>query len=257
MKLFTLIPFIASTLAAAASLDLLRSNLEQAIDNDQTYRAQRVIASGFPVDSPINVEEGVTALMLSAELGKVEMIRLLIGANASLNTVDNHGYTALHFACGPGGSVDGLRACLEAGGADLDKQETDQGNTALHFAAANGSIEKVRALINAGASINIKNRLGNTPLMAACYKDNALVVVYLISQNADYLEVNDNDKDALAIASYNNCTGIATMLLNHINPTKTNLNTGILRALTCAQTEEMRALVQEYFPGTVSIISRS
>lgn len=255
MKLFTIIPFVASTLAAAASFGELPRLLELAVDSNQPGLAQRALDSGFPVDAPI-AEEGVTALMLSAELGKIEMIRFLTGAGASLSNTDTHGYTALHFACGPTGSTEGLRACLEIGGVDLNMKETDQGNTALHFAAGNGSIQSVRALVTAGADINAKNELGNTPIMAACFKDNALVVAYLISNHADYLEVNNRDQDALAIASYTNSINVASMLLRRINPTKLNVNTGIIRAMGHAQTREMKALIQEYFPGTFSLIAK-
>ena len=70
------------------------------------------------------------------------MVNYLASAGASLKAVDNFGYTALHFACNRDGSAEGLIACLEIGGAELNAKETEQGNTALHFAAANGSFKR-------------------------------------------------------------------------------------------------------------------
>lgn len=250
MKFFAALPLFAATFAAASNF-----SLERAVDNNDPNMAKTLIEAGVPVDSPIT-SEGVTALILSAELGKLDMVNYLASAGASLKAVDNFGYTALHFACNRDGSTEGLIACLNIGGAELNAKETEQGNTALHFAAANGSFEKVKALVEAGAEINIQNVIGNTPLMAACIKDNVRIVAYLISKGADFLEVNENDRDALAIASMHNNIGVARVLLRRINPTRKNLNTGIIRALGYAASEEMRALIQEYTPATVSFIAR-
>lgn len=184
------------------------------------------------------------------------MVNYLASAGASLKAVDNFGYTALHFACNRDGSAEGLIACLEIGGAELNAKETEQGNTALHFAAANGSFKKVKALVEAGAEINIQNAVGNTPLMSACINDNVLIVSYLISKGADFLEVNENNRDALAIASMYNSINAARVLLNRINPTRKKVNTGIIRALGYAASDEMRTLIQEYIGATVSFIAR-
>ena len=269
MKICTVFSLIAFTFAAAASFDTAADIdprmiiLESAVDNNMPELAARAIGSGVSVDAPIT-REGVTALMLSAELGKIEMINYLTSVGASLRTVDNIGYTALHFACSPQGSTEGLKACLAIGGADADlnQKESEQGNTALHFAAVNGSIDKVKALVEAGAQIDIQNNIGNTPLIAACIKDNVLIVAYLISKGADFLEVNSNDQDALAIASRNNSMNVARVLLRRIVPSTPEnsqvrtLNTGILRAIGYARTEEMRTLLQEFFPATISYVIR-
>lgn len=256
MKVSFLLPLVFSFAVASASRARYVKDLENAVDANDVRNARRALATGIPVDTPITTE-GVTALMLSAELGNIEMINYLAGeAGASMINVDNTGYNPLHFAAGPTGSCEGLKACLAISTAGISAQEFKQGNTPLHFAAANGSIEKVIALVEAGAGLEVKNLIGNTPIIAACYRENVEVLQYLLSNGADYLEINNNDQDCLAIASMNNNLGIARILLNLINPTKRNFNTGIIRAITYARTEEMGSLLLEYFPGTVSVIAR-
>ena len=254
MKFSIVIPLIFSVAVISASR--LIKDLENAVDGDNARNARRALNKGISVDTPIN-EEGVTALMLAAELGKIRMIEFLAGeAGASMVQVDKIGYNPLHFAAGVTGSIDGLRACLNISTAGIDAQEYEQGNNPLHFAAAVGSIEKVAALIESGANFEIKNSIGNTAIIAACYHDNVEVLQYLLQRGADHLEVNSNDQDCLAIAASNNCLGIARILLNLINPTKRVPNTGIIRALSYAKTEEMGNLLLEYFPGTIKFITR-
>jgi ankyrin repeat protein len=257
MKLSIALPLILSVAVASVSCARYIKDLENAVDANNVRNARRAIGKGAPVDSPIT-NEGVTALMISAELGKVEMINFLASvAGASMVKVDSMGYNPLHFAAGYSGSFEGLKACLAISNAGIDAQEYGQGNTPLHFAAATGSIEKVAALIEAGGNFKIKNEIGNTAIIAACYHDNLEVLEYLLERGADYLEVNSSDEDCLAIASSNNCLKIAAILLNLINPTKRNCNTGIVRAISYAKTEEMTNLLLEYFPGTVSFTGRS
>ncbi len=77
-----------------------------------------------------------TALIASAHLGRVEVVNLLIAAKAPLDHVNNLGWTALIEAI-----------VLGDGGPD---------HTAI-----------VKALIDAGADVNIADRQGETPLRLA------------------------------------------------------------------------------------------
>jgi ankyrin repeat protein len=94
-----------------------------------------------------------TALIAAAHLGHAEAVKLLIAAKAPLNHVNNLGWTALMEAVvlGNGGAnhTAALRALVEAG-ADVnipDKQST----TALQHARRRGYVEIARILENAGA----------------------------------------------------------------------------------------------------------
>lgn len=70
-------------------------------------------------------------------------------------------------------------------GTDVNTIDVKTGNTALHFAAMNGSLSAGKALIECGADVNIQNRGGCTPLHAAML---ALSTNGKI-ENADFIEL--------------------------------------------------------------------
>jgi uncharacterized protein len=94
-----------------------------------------------------------TALIAAAHLGHVEAVKMLIGAKAPLNHVNNIGWTALMEAVvlGNGGAnhTATVRALVEAG-ADVNIADK-QGSTPLQHARRRGYVEMARILENAGA----------------------------------------------------------------------------------------------------------
>ncbi len=94
-----------------------------------------------------------TALIASAHLGHVEVVKMLIAAKAPLNHVNNLGWTALMEAVvlGNGGAnhTATVRALVEAG-CDVNIADK-QGTTPLQHARRRGYVEMARILENAGA----------------------------------------------------------------------------------------------------------
>jgi hypothetical protein len=66
------------------------------------------------------------------------------------------------------------------------------GNTALMKAAFKGYYSVVRLLLGAGAHVNVENVYGNTALMKACHRGHFRVAKLLLEAGAD---VNATDKD--------------------------------------------------------------
>ncbi len=93
-----------------------------------------------------------TALIAAAHLGHVEVVRVLIGANAPLDHVNNLGWTALieSIVLGDGGPnhVATLRALVEAG-ANVNLPDRN-GMTPRHLAEGHGYREMVTILAEAG-----------------------------------------------------------------------------------------------------------
>jgi uncharacterized protein len=93
-----------------------------------------------------------TALIAAAHLGHAEAVKILIEAKAPLNHVNNLGWTALleSIVLGNGGAnhTATLRALVEAG-ADVNIADR-QGNTPLQLARRRGYVEMARILENAG-----------------------------------------------------------------------------------------------------------
>ena len=94
-----------------------------------------------------------TALIAAAHLGHVEVVKLLIAAKAPLNHVNNLGWTALmeSITLGNGGAnhTATLKALVEAG-ADVNIADR-QSITPLQHARRRGYVEMARILENAGA----------------------------------------------------------------------------------------------------------
>ncbi|HXC59604.1 MAG TPA: ankyrin repeat domain-containing protein, partial [Steroidobacteraceae bacterium] len=126
---------------------------------------------------------GQTALMWAAAAQQPAMLSLLLkhGARPDLlsttrdwprkvtaepreKSMDRGGFAALHYA-----AREGCVACIAAlvkGGADIDIADA-QGTTALIMALMNLNFDTAKALIDQGADINAWDFVGQTPLYAA------------------------------------------------------------------------------------------
>ena len=120
---------------------------------------------------------GATPLLLAAYAVDVPLIRLLIdkGADPKIGNKDNS--TVLMAAAGLGydegrqmrwtepASLDAVKAMLDLG-ADPNAVDAN-GNTALHGAALTGANSVVNLLVEKGAKLDVKNKLGYLPVTIA------------------------------------------------------------------------------------------
>jgi ankyrin repeat protein len=104
---------------------------------------------------------GRTPLMSAAFSGNDEVVSLLLAHHAKVNANDKHGRTPLMNA--PTGSVVKI---LVGAGASLEDAD-DSGNTALRYAAGRGNYEVVKALVETGANVNTKDKRGVSALAKA------------------------------------------------------------------------------------------
>jgi ankyrin repeat protein len=95
---------------------------------------------------------GRTPLMSAAFTGNDDLVSLLLAYHAKVNAKDKHGRTPLMNA--PTGSVVKI---LVGAGAYLEDDD-DSGNTALRYAAGRGNYGVVKALVEAGANVNTKDK---------------------------------------------------------------------------------------------------
>src|SRR2546428_5871605 len=107
-------------------------------------------------------------------------LRLLIGERGTATT-DSRGQTPLMLAAAFG-SLEATKLLIDAG-ADV-KAVSASGTTALHLCA--GDIRKVRLLVEHGAGINVRSQMGRTPLLVAAYTNGASETVkLLLSKGSD------------------------------------------------------------------------
>lgn len=100
--------------------------------------------------------DGTTPLMLAARHAVEGMVDDLINAHAEVDTVDNHGKTALHWAAAVN-NVEALSSLLRAG-AKKDAQ-TEREETALFLAAREGSYEAVKLLLEFQANRDVTDHM--------------------------------------------------------------------------------------------------
>ena len=112
--------------------------------------ARALIAGKAAVDAANDF--GITPLLHASRTGDAAMVELLLRAGANPSRAHPEGETPL-MAAARSGSVPAVRLLL-ARGVDVNAAETFQKTTALMWAAAEGHIDVVDVLIEAGADPN-------------------------------------------------------------------------------------------------------
>jgi ankyrin repeat protein len=161
------------------------------------------LAAGVPVDT---LREGNTALHWAAVRGHAEVVIALLEAGADVSRADGSGRTALAFASRTG-SLEIVRLLLLRG-AVAD-------GPALLQAAQNGREDIVSVLLEAGASPDVIDGTGKTPLILAARSGHAGVVRRLLEAGArlDLVE-REVGADALLAASLGTSVQVLEMLLD-------------------------------------------
>lgn len=137
--------------------------LFEAIKANQASTVKQLILAGADLDAitDINTPLGETALHFAAQLGFVEIIEVLIEGGANPNAGNSIAATPLHVT----ESATATQVLISSG---ADVEATNQfGNTALHVAARFGPVERLEALLEAGASVETIDAKGRTPLLLA------------------------------------------------------------------------------------------
>ena len=147
-------------------------------------------------DANSGSKSGWTPLHGAAAKGDVAMTSMLIQRGADPNAVIRRfmlfhiqGDTPLHVAADSGNNA-GVMDVLLRGGANTELRNVES-RTALFSAVAPSlrepNVAMVRRLIDAGADLNVEDRKGRTPLIAALMQDVAdpLVVAALLDGGAD------------------------------------------------------------------------
>ena len=110
--------------------------------------------------------------------------------------------------------ADTVRGLIARGG-DPDAAHGD-GMTALHWAARHGDVEVVELLLDAGADVEARTRLGgHTPLHVASRSARAAVVAALLEAGADATAITSTGATALHFAAGSGAAGAIAALLDH------------------------------------------
>lgn len=160
-------------------------------------------------------------LLLAVKLNKVSEISRLVALGVNVNSrIDKNGKTALHYAAYKG-QFSSVRALVEAG-ADLDVTD-ENGVTPLHRAAIEGHSDIVRILLEALCSTDKKDENGNTALHEAAWNGYSKCVELLVKARCNVNLHNRTGYTSLHLAAQNcHCNTVEALLRGGANPLAKN-----------------------------------
>ena len=127
---------------------------------------------------------GVIDVFDAAALGDAARLRVLLAEDASLAAAwSDDGFTALHFAAFLGGPA-AVRVLIEAGSDVGAVARNEMLVQPLHSAAANGNVESCRLLLEAGADPNAKQQKDFTAMDEAVLTKNEALITLLEQHGA-------------------------------------------------------------------------
>ena len=161
-------------------------------------------------------EKDTERLYTAAKQGNITTVKELIEKGVDVNTENNDGLTALHYASN-GNHIELVKDLIKQG-ADVNKKcNANNGEfTPLMLAVHNNYSEIAHELIKAGADVNIEAKGGWTALHYASHGNHAALVKDLIEQGADINKKCETIKGKftpLMLAVYNNYSKVAHELI--------------------------------------------
>lgn len=151
------------------------------------------------------------ALMVVAQVGKVDAVKRLLAEGANIETTDQHGRSVLDVATAFG-QTDVVKMLLTAGA----NANAGTGNRmrALHIAAASGKADIVKALLAAGARVDVADQDGNEPLhLAVVNPTNGQIVKDLLDAGAKVDVANNDGMQPIHLAARSAGAGTVQTLL--------------------------------------------
>ncbi|KAF6287479.1 ankyrin repeat domain 27 [Rhinolophus ferrumequinum] len=139
-------------------------------------------------------DRGHTPLHVAALCGQASLIDLLVSKGAVVNATDYHGSTPLHLACQKG--YQSVTLLLLHYKASTDVQD-NYGNTPLHLACAHGHEDCVKALVYydvQSCRLDVGNEKGDTPLHIAARWGYQGIIETLL-QNGASIEIQNRLKE--------------------------------------------------------------
>lgn len=184
----------------------------EAVRIDDVRRVQALLARGFDPNS-VEPERFDTALILSVRLKSSKVFSTLLQTpDVNLNARSLNGDTALMIAAY---LPDIPRAlALIAKGVEINRP----GWTALHYAAASGSIPITQRLLDESAFIDAESPNKTTPLMMAARGGHGAVVKLLLEEGADPALRNEAQMTAADFARAQGFKELARLLDDKAQP---------------------------------------
>ncbi len=186
----------------------LNSSLISAVKQGQESAALSLVSQGA---NPNAFDQyGYTATMWAVSRGDFSLLSALIKAGGDLKHVPSSFNPVIEAAkVGNAGNISLLTSLgYNVNGIDA------LGNSALMYAAVDGSTVSVQALLTAKANINAADTHGQTALIKAAQNGNAAMVLFLASSGANLNAQDHFGYSALMWAAHNGQTTVVQTLLS-------------------------------------------
>jgi len=165
--------------SAGQSQDGSQDRLYSAIRANDLRQIKTLLDEG--ISAKAEGPDGITPLMVAAETGSLDAMKMLIDRGADVNARNTYGSTALMWSVT---DLKKVRLLLDHG-ADVNVAARS-GRTALIIASfANPSAEVVRMLLAKGANVAVMDQRKVTPLNAATFGNDTATVRLLLDASAD------------------------------------------------------------------------
>lgn len=156
----------------------------------------RALQGGASPDT--RVGNGKTLLMVAAEEGLADAVKLLMERRARTDLRTADGATAVMYAAW--GGHEPVVAALADSGADLDATN-DDGKTALMAASARGQLGVVQLLLQRGVAVDRTTANGWSALMYAANNGHDRVTRLLVERGANPYRMDTNGNSALTLGA--------------------------------------------------------
>jgi ankyrin repeat protein len=257
------------------------TSLVRAVTVGDLSAVNQLIQAGAEVNQRDSI--GRTALLWASQQGRLEIVRSLLRAGADPNVKDQNGWTPVSSAF-EFRHFDVVEALVQAG-ADVDREQLRKdvnkldasgepllarerdpasllalvrlgadpnatsrygGRTVLTTAAFAGDLDRVRALLKAGADVNAKDPRRYTPLLLASHMGHSAVVQALVDAGADANWEGPGGWTALMQASYFDRIETARILIpvSNVNFRNNEGITALMLARWNCHTEVVNALTR-------------
>uniref|UniRef100_A0A673LXD6 Histone-lysine N-methyltransferase EHMT2-like n=1 Tax=Sinocyclocheilus rhinocerous TaxID=307959 RepID=A0A673LXD6_9TELE len=174
----------------------LRTPLLEAIVNNHVEVVKYLIQTGACIYHA--EEDGSTGLHHAAKLGNLEVVMLLLSTGqVDINAQDSGGWTPIIWAA-EHRHIDVIRALLNRG-ANVTLRDKEM-NVCLHWASFSGSAEIAELILNAGCPLSSVNLHGDTPLHIAAREGYIDCVTLFLSRGADIDIMNKEGDTPLSLA---------------------------------------------------------
>ena len=210
-----------------------------------------ILRSNIPVihyliSKGVNIEardkNDMTPLLYASSLQNIDVLTILVNkGHSNLYAEDSKQRTAAHLAASEG-DLSILNYIVNSG---IDYEKRDKlGNTPLMAATIVNRISAVQFLAQIGCNIEAKDKQGWSPLERAAHNGSLSLVSYLVDKGAD---VNSFDKQKwtpLHRAAYNGHIGVVRYLLNNDADPDAKNKKG-KKAIDLTQNETIKQILRE------------